>query len=219
MKKEYFRNDVIVFMMLLMILVSWSTFLVYAEDRQIGTMHTDVLIVDPKTDKEWSWNLDNDSKLIHMDSKLINVGKDVYNLDEPTVKQSVTVDVTPLLNETLKDSYPSQSHSLTDGIKITAGLKYSAYPSNNTVRLRGVFGSTKNIGNYYATNRNAKYSNPILYDGKKVTITGSSWNKILNEPAGQYVSGMPPYTTAWCRVNITGMTAYRTVYVTCKLDL
>lgn len=203
--------------LLILVFISASTMDVLANDLSSSEdtkVLTEVIITNSETGEKWTWELDENSTLVNKELRSYSNYR-----NSNTTSQAVTVDVKPLLDEVVRASYPSQSKTQTGDIKITAGLTYSAYPSNNTVRLRNVFGSTTNKGNYYASNRKVIYSNPALYGQKVFYPSSSSWNKALNEGAGQYISDLPPFTTASCRVNITGMSAYTTIDVVLKLDL
>lgn len=72
---------------------------------------------------------------------------------------------------------------------------------------------------YNLSNRRVNYSNPGAYGNKVFYPSSNSWNKSVNSSAESYNSNLPPFSTLRCRVNVSGMSSYRIIYVTFKLEL
>lgn len=200
------------------ILTLYLPLLVFAEDgvKDVPSQASvTVKIEDPETKRVMEWDIPMRDLKLHRETQ-VKAGDDK---DEAIISQSADVDLTPYIKESLEKGTVSGHATLKDNITITTGLTYSTKVSNNTVRLYKVFGSTKNKGNYYASNRKVYYSNPGAYGTKTFTPSKNPWNVSVNSKAGQYISSLPPFSTLQCRVNISGMTAYRTIYVTFKLEL
>lgn len=200
------------------ILTLYLPLLVFAEDgvKDVpGQANVTVKIEDPETKRVMEWDIPMRDLKLHRETQ-VKAGDDK---DEAIISQYADVDLTPYIKESLEKGTVSGYSTLKDNITITTGLTYSTKVSNNTVRLYNVFGSTTNKGNYYASNRKVYYSNPGAYGTKTFTPSKNPWDVSVNSTAGQYISSLPPFSTLQCRVNISGMTAYRTIYVTFKLEL
>lgn len=201
-----------------LIITLYLPLLAFAEDdikRAQDQASVTIKIVDPETKSTMEWDVPAEKLELHREAPVM--ARDEQ--DEIIVSQYADVDLAPYIKESLQKGNLSGAAILYDDITIKIGLTYSANASNNTVRIYKVFGSTKNKGNYYASNRRVFYSNPGAYGTKTFSPSSSSWNKSVNSTAGQYFSSLPPFSTLECRVNISGMTAYRMIYVTFKLDL
>lgn len=111
------------------------------------------------------------------------------------------------------------SATKTDDIKITTGLRYTCSQSTNMVSILSVFGSTEDIGLYYASNRIVYWINPGPNLGGNLYPTSSSWTYLTDSTEGLYNSNLPPYSLLNCDICISGMTAKRTISVICSLSL
>ena len=173
-------------------------------------------ITDPQTNDSWEWQLsDNCSNVDIMREVVRGESTD----EEQVFLNSVEVDVTPYIKQTLdKATQKTLSASHTDGITIKTGFKYSANASRNTVRMYSTSGSTTNRGIYYASNRHTTWRNPGAgVSGQKYPSSGS-WNYTISSTEGAYYFSNPPFSFAECRVNISGMTAYRNISILCSLN-
>lgn len=189
----------------------------YASDKNAivsdnnAKIATTLIISDPKTGHVWKWDIPNSD--VSISSSILSPSLDV---GEKKVKTAVSVDVTKYLNTTFATTV-GQSTTKNDDITMSTGLTYATDASENSISIYNVFGSTTPIGFYYATNRVVYWRNPGAGVGNTLNPSSNSWNYSTDSTAGGYNSSQRPYSILTCNINISGMTAYRTVSVECQV--
>ncbi|NLB78707.1 MAG: hypothetical protein GX796_07650 [Clostridiaceae bacterium] len=87
------------------------------------------------------------------------------------------------------------------------------------MKITDVFGATVNKGLFYASDREFYWRHPGTGEGGTFYPITSSWNYTVNSGYGLYERRFPPKTILDCRINVSGITAYKDVSVTCALSL
>lgn len=205
------RKVMLVFICTLLVLFScpFTTF-AYNNTNEIANdttvkLVTTISITDPDTGEIWESEVDTDEIFYSSNYALL--------LEE---EDTETAFITFNLRDYILLADPSISTTKEDDITITAGMKYNISGSN--VKIIDVFGSTVNNGLFYASNREFYWRHPGTGEGGSYYPTTSSWNYNVNSNYGLYESRIPPKTILDCRINVSGMTAYKDISVTCTLS-
>lgn len=204
-------------MLTLLAIIFSQTMYVCAETIEPSeTANSTILIIsDPETGEEWEWMLSDEDINV---SNCNNINEVNLLFEEVVFEESITIDVTPYIVQTM-GSKVSGSSTLDDDITITTGLTYSSDSSNNTVSIYKVFGSTSTSGNYYASNRTVYWRNPGAGVGDTLYPTTNTWSYDVDSTAGAYYSSVQPYSLLDCEVHILDMSAYRTISVKYSVSL
>lgn len=170
-----------------------------------------LIISDPVTGEQWSWNLPvSDIVAVHANSLSTSA--------ESPCSAEVNIDISEYLLQTMANSLETEK-VLHDSITLTVGLEYSVDSARRTVSIYRAYGSAPRNGLYYAMDKAFYYSNPTVFDPIEKHPTASSWSYVTNSAPGDYYSELPPYALLDCRITVEGMEhTYRDVSVICRLD-
>jgi len=170
-----------------------------------------LVITNPDNGEKWTWDVTDALK---------ETSVSFFNVQDPAVS-------TAEVELNLKD-YLAETYVITDSIEDTkesdiilkAGLIYNRdFDTTGSVSIYDVFGSTTNVGLYYAENRTVYWQNPGTRASGTYYPTSSTWNYSVPSNQGMYNYNFKPYTLLDCDVRVSGMTTSRTVELLCELDL
>lgn len=182
-----------------------------AED-EITKVKTNLVITDPETGECWEFDISNDVNVQQAKAIPFMVNDNI-----------ATMEIDVALGDYLAETYvitDEEKKTKTSDIILTTGLTYNRdVVSTGEVSIYTVFGSTTNVGSYYAENRKVSWRNPGPDVGGAFTPTTSSWSYSVDSTSGGYNSNRPPFSLLECDVRISGMTSYRTVEVLCELEI
>lgn len=188
---------------------------VFAEnitDGEIPKVKTNLLITNPETGEYWEFDISNEVNV--QQAKAIP-----FMANDDTATMEIDIALGDYLAETYAITDSEEKIKNSD-IVLKTGLTYNRdVVSTGEVSIYTVFGSTTNVGSYYAENRKVSWRNPGADVGGTFTPTTSSWSYSVDSTSGQYNSNLPPFSLLECDVRISGMTSYRTVEVLCELEI
>lgn len=214
MKRTLSRLLVITLTFVFAFLPSNVTSHAYDSENNKNSSDYYLVITDPETESTWEWALNDTDEGVECIERQVGSDK-----GENIMLKEIEVDATPYLEQTIKSTskeWLSASHK--SGVKIKTSFQYSVNVKKNTVRMYKTKGSTTNYGNYYASNRHTTWRNPGAGVGGSKYPSSSSWTYTITSTEGTYYYQNPPFSFAECRVNITGMTAYRNISILCSLS-
>ena len=211
MKKWFKKTVAIVLTAAMAMSIGMPAFAEEAIVQDTQEIKSKLVITNPDNGEKWTWDVTDALK---------ETPVFFSNVQNPSVS---TTEVELSLNDYLIETYAvtdSVEDSKSSDIVLRAGLTYNRdVDTTGLVSIYNVFGSTTNVGLYYAENRQVYWRNPGAFVGGSYSPTSSSWNYSVNSKAGAYNSGAKPYTLLECDVRVSGMTSSRTVELLCELDL
>jgi len=176
-------------------------------------------ISNPETGEVWEFDLTEENIQSIIEPNICE--KNRSNATDSV--SSIELNITDYVLETLSASDKSKVSTLEDDITISAGMTYNYNTVSGDFTMKTVFGSTITSGDFWASDKHVVWRNPGAWLGSTAAgeyyPTGDSFNYTLPYSCGPAVGGgAEPYVTYFCRINITGMTAYRDIGVTCSAD-
>ena len=181
-------------------------------DDEITKVKTNLVITDPETGECWEFDISNDVNVQQAKTIPFTVNDNI-----------ATMEIDVALGDYLRQTYTiidSEEKIKNSDIILQTGLTYNRdVVSTGEVSIYTVFGSTTNVGSYYAENRKVSWRNPGPNIGGTFTPTTSSWSYSVDSTSGAYNSNRPPYSLLECDIRVSGMTSYRTVEVLCELEI
>jgi len=212
MGKKFRKITAIVLTVAMAFSVALPVFAENITDGEIPKVKTNLLITNPETGEYWEFDISNEVNVQQAKAIPFMVNDNI-----------ATMEIDVALGDYLAETYvitDEEKKTKTSDIILTTGLTYNRdVVSTGEVSIYTVFGSTTNVGSYYAENRKVSWRNPGADVGGAFTPTTSSWSYSVDSTSGAYNSNRPPFSLLECDVRISGMTSYRTVEVLCELEI
>ena len=169
-------------------------------------------IADPETGEVWEWEIEIESSTASSNSAPRQMPSSDLRYSE------VNIDISEYLNQTF-DYMDRVYNTKDDDITLEIGLYYYYNPIDNTIRLYNVYGSTSRSDLYYAENRLVYCTNQFANVRQYFYPSSDEWSYATDSSVGNYRSDIPPFARLNCEVHVTGMAAYREVWVDCSVDV